>query len=270
MSEDLEMIMIALLLLATLVFVIRIFIKVRNMHLFIYKQYEEIVKNIKYESFNLYKQVEDVIAIYIDLNLTKSLPPTRDWSASPDFLRIISRLALSEKPRVVVEASSGTSTIVLAKCMQINRIGHIYSLEHDPDYAAKTEAQLRNHGLSDWATIIVAPLTEVILREKMCKWYSIDRENLPDSIDMIVVDGPPLPSGRIIRYPAGPILLSRMSKSGILIMDDANRDDERETIKIWLQEDPLLFAEFIPTEKGACVIKKCKNYSDDSNFTATT
>lgn len=48
------------------------------------------------------------------LGLSKALPVTDNWSAAADFLKIISNLCLERKPKVIVECSSGTSSLVLA------------------------------------------------------------------------------------------------------------------------------------------------------------
>jgi predicted O-methyltransferase YrrM len=118
--------------------------KVRNSHLMLYSMRDQLQAEITAS----YHQLEKLLGLYVDLGLTKSLPGTRGWAASPDFLTELGRYALSAKPTSVVECSSGTSTIVLARCMQINGQGKVYSLEQDPVYAAKTNEQLERHGLS--------------------------------------------------------------------------------------------------------------------------
>ena len=127
--------------------------KVRSIHLLLYSTKDQLLL----ETTNAYRQTECMQGLYLDLGLTKSLPSTRGWAASPDFLAELVKYALAEKPATVVECSSGTSTIVLARCMQINGSGKVYSLEHDPIYSKKTRDQLARHGLSAFAEVIDAP-----------------------------------------------------------------------------------------------------------------
>ena len=108
--------------------------KVRRIHL---KQYDaDTLSDLRID--NLFSQIEALTAIQQDLALSVSLPATRGWAASPDFLRHIARTAADTLPLNVVECSSGASTIVLAKVMQKNGVGHVFSLEHEPFYANKT------------------------------------------------------------------------------------------------------------------------------------
>lgn len=65
-----------------------------------------------------------------------------------------------------MECSSGASTIVLAQSAKLNGRGHVFSLEHDRDYATKSRVELEKQSLSDWATVIDAPLQEYIFDGK--------------------------------------------------------------------------------------------------------
>ena len=93
--------------------------KVRRVHLMTYE--------IKAQWDTVYRQLEALRALDAELSLERALPPTRGWSASPDFLLLIAQHARDARPRIVVECGSGTSTVVLARCMQLNGAGHVYS-----------------------------------------------------------------------------------------------------------------------------------------------
>ncbi len=145
---------------------------------------------------NLFVQVESLLGLYKDLNFSKSLPKTRGWAGSPDFLLLLTRIVQQNKPLVVMECSSGVSSVVLAQCLKLNSQGHVYSLEHESVFAEQTRAELDRHGLKDWATILDAPLVKHQINGQKWLWYSLD--NLQDNLtlDMIVVDGPPASIGR--------------------------------------------------------------------------
>ncbi len=219
--------------------------KVRRVHLMTYRLSDE----SKAQSDTVYRQLEALHALYVELNLERALPPTRGWAASPDFLLLIARHARDAGPRTIVECGSGTSTVVLARCMQLNEAGHVYSLEHESEFAATTAAELARHGLSDWATVIHAPLRPHDLSGQSWPWYS--HEALPNGkIDMLIIDGPPEPVAPLARYPAGSILFPRLSAGATVFLDDSDRDDEKRIIERWIQEFPGLQRQDHPCEKG--------------------
>jgi hypothetical protein len=57
-----------------------------------------------------------------------------------------------------------------------------------------------------------------------------------EMIDMLFVDGPPGMLQRHSRYPAVPQLLSRLSPSAVVLLDDAGRSDEREIMETWSRD----------------------------------
>jgi predicted O-methyltransferase YrrM len=173
----------------------------------------------------LFSQIEALFALERKLALPQALPPLRGWAGSPDFLRRIANEVEERKPRIVLECSSGISTLVVARSLQMKGDGHVFSLEHDPSYATNTRKLLEKYNLSDWATVLDAPLEA---RDTETPWYREDSipKNL-GTVDMLIIDGPPSTVAPLARFPALPRLLSRMSAFALIIMDDANRDDER-------------------------------------------
>lgn len=225
--------------------------KVRKIHIMSY----EVRDSAQRDLGALYRQLEILVGLYVDLGLTKSLPGTRGWAASPDFLMELVKHTLREKPATVVECSSGTSTLILARCMQMNGGGKVYSLEHDPLYAEQTTAQLARHGLSEFAEVLVAPLESMTLGRESWLWY--DHRALPDSrpIDMLVIDGPPTATGPQARYPAGPVLFPRLSGRGAVFLDDAERDSEKSILARWKTEFPQLAQASAFAEKGCAILR---------------
>ena len=80
-------------------------------------------------------------------------------------------------------------------------------------------------------------------------------ENI-DSIDILIIDGPPIKIGKNARYPAIPFLLDKLSENAIILLDDANRSNERETKKIVEKQYNCFEFRYIENEKGLCLIKK--------------
>jgi predicted O-methyltransferase YrrM len=223
--------------------------KVRRIYLMLFDIKQEILNVSGKHLLDLTLQLQAMDWLSTELQLKKSLPPTRGWAASPDFLQVIAKHALKNRPHTILECGSGTSTVVLARCLQLNGSGHLYSLDHQPEYAATTKEHLADYGLQDWATVINAPLVELSLLGATWTWYDVAL--LPEGdFDMLVIDGPPWPVGSMVRYPAGPLLFPRLRSQGFAFVDDALR--EQAIVARWRREHPKLALRTYPCEKG-CV-----------------
>lgn len=144
---------------------------------------------------NLYRQLESLQALHSLLQLPRPLPSLRGWAGSPDFLLELAREVQRRRPATVVECSSGASTVVAARCCQMNGAGHVFSLENSPEYAQKTRRLLAECGLQAWATVIDAPLQQVELGSERYSWYNAGRAG--HAFDRPV--GGRRPSGRLAR-----------------------------------------------------------------------
>lgn len=230
--------------------------KVRLVHILLH----EVRDHALHEPAGLYRQLEALQGLYAELSLGKSLPGTRGWAASPDFLLELARHAQAARPQVVVECSSGTSTLVLARCMQLNGSGMVYSLEHDPDYARHTRRELERHGLTAWARVLDAPLQPQQFGQDTWPWYALDglRAALPpgQSIAMLAIDGPPQATRKLARYPAGPALFPLLAPGAAVFLDDARRPDEEQILALWRTEFPQLAHSARPCEKGCAVLQR--------------
>jgi hypothetical protein len=189
------------------------------------------------------------------LGFNIALPVTENWSAAPDFLEIISNYCLHKKPQVIVECSSGTSSLVLSQCCRINKAGHVYSLENGEEFVAQTSRQLDEFLLSELCDVIHAPLHDVQLDNDTFQWYDVS--SLPGlEIDMLVIDGPPGFLQKHSRYPALPVLNEKLGDHCAIFLDDAARDDEQELVNHWLKENPDFQGEYIENERGCFVLTR--------------
>jgi len=189
-------------------------------------------------SADTYQKVEALMALYKDLDLNVSLPPLGGWVASADFLRVLVQHILEEKPKFVLELGSGVSSYVIAKALQKNGGGHLYSLDHQLEFAEKTKKKLIECEVEKFVTVIHAPLVPLEFQGTQYRWYSI--EDLPDQrFDLVVVDGPPETTNPLARYPALPVLHGRLSDRFAMFLDDAGRTDEIEMLARWKAEFPF-------------------------------
>lgn len=236
------------LLLVLILIAVSIFHKVRKIHLVTYKL-DVAIDDIRREAQSLFSQIQAYQDLTRHLHLERSLPRLRGWAASPDFLLAVAEHALYDKPVTCLECSSGASTIVLARCMQLNGGGHVFSLEHDPYYAQRTRNALSQHGLEAWATIVEAPLIDISGKPGH-KWYSL--ANLPaiESPELLIIDGPPHDTCPMARYPALPLLEPMLARRAVVFLDDADRPEEQAAVRRWLEEIPGWSLERIDCEKG--------------------
>lgn len=176
------------------------------------------------------------------------------WSAAPDFLGLIADHVLAEKPQTIVECSSGTSTVILARCCQLNDQGKVFSLENGAEFADKTRSELARCGLGKHAEVIHAPLVLRKINGQEYQWY--DLESLPaSSIDMLVIDGPPGFIQRHSRFPALPLLFDKLAKGCTIYLDDAVRQEEREIVAMWQTQFPGLEHRCLDVSRGCSILR---------------
>lgn len=184
-------------------------------------------------------------------------PPLRhdpDWAAAGDFLEHLVDHCLATRPSLIVECGSGLSTLILAACCARNGSGHVYSLEHGPEFATATRAEIARRGLEPFATVIDAPLRNHRLAGEDYPWYTLDALSA-ESIALLVIDGPPGFLRRHARYPALPLLFERLAGGASVFLDDAARADEKAILALWQAEFPGLSHEIIAAERGCSILR---------------
>lgn len=166
----------------------------------------------------------------------RCLPPVGSYALGAiDALDLVA-LVESRRPEHVLECGSGSSTAWMALALERAGRGHVTSLEHDAHYARRTRQLLEGLGVAHRVTLIDAPLGP---RENSPAqtWYRWGREaELPDAVDLLLIDGPPGSLGRQIRYPALPVLWSRLHAESMIVVDDADRPEEKAVVERWLRE----------------------------------
>jgi predicted O-methyltransferase YrrM len=245
--------------LVTLFFVLWIFRKVRRVDI----AFWDLKPYINSSLLSHYHQIEALNSLNRLLEFKSPLPPTRGWAASPDFLYQVAQHALTLAPMRIVECSSGTSTIVLARCVELNGSGHVFSLESDHKYAEQTRHHLRVQGLEKYATVLDAPLVPVRVGEREFNWYSLAEFDISD-IDLLVIDGPPAVDDPLARYPAGALLFPRLAADSAVFLDDASRPGEQDAILRWESEFPNFRKVNFDAEKGLTVLFQSKLAGDRS------
>lgn len=140
---------------------------------------------------NHFLQIEALLSIYNSLPNLKYMPATRGWAGSPDFLNKIVEIILKQKPRFVLEASSGVSSVIIGLALKMNNFGKAISLEHDTSYSENTRNNIAVNDTEDVSTIMNCPLKDYLIEGEIWKWYEMKELVFTDKIDILIIDGPP-------------------------------------------------------------------------------
>lgn len=208
-----------------------ILLVILNAQIKYFRQMKEALGKVRSES-------QAVPAMYTFLQPDKPLPEFGPYTLSARKTTGLMELVLDEKPGMIVELGSGVSTLISAYCLKKNGKGKLISFEHEKKFAEYTEENIRNHGLSDYVEVIHAPLVDVETDGHVYQWYQIDRDRIKDNIDLLFIDGPVGREQRNARYPALPMLRDKLNPGAVILLDDANREDEKAICKMWMQENP--------------------------------
>ena len=188
------------------------------------------------------------------LGLDRGIPYTPKWSAEADFLELAVDVLNDEAPEVIVECSSGLSTLVLARACRLAGQGRVYSLENGVEFAQATREALAAYDLLDVAEVLHAPLRETRIGDECWQWYDLSR--LPGVVaQMLVIDGPPGFLQPLSRYPALAMLGERLAPGCRILLDDADRPDERALVARWQRECPGVSVAWPETSRGCASLR---------------
>ncbi|MFI6574974.1 O-methyltransferase [Nocardiopsis sp. NPDC050513] len=225
----------------------------------------EIRHAVTVQGRNDYEQQVAWTELRENLDTAAFMPPLRGWAASPDVLRVLVRQIDLLRPDLVVEFGSGASSVWLGYALRRAGGGRLVAVEHDARYAELSRELVAAHGLDDVIEVRHAPLTEVESVEVLVgdetvqtadRWYDASVLADLDGIGLVFVDGPPQATGRHARYPAVPAVLPHCTEDAVIVLDDADRPDERAIGDRWLAEHPGLQRTEEHTEKGAHVFSR--------------
>jgi predicted O-methyltransferase YrrM len=184
--------------------------------------------------------------------------PLGGWALSWDAAGLLAREVATGAPETVVELGSGTSTVIIGLQLRRTGRGHLFSLEHDPEYAKATLRQVVALGLGDWISVLDSPLIEQQIGGERFTWYSLPPEvRALDRIDLLLVDGPPQnvdPDGTP-RYPALPAFEDKLGPGSLVFVDDASRETEKRMLERWATEQPQWERRTMRTERGTALLR---------------
>lgn len=180
-------------------------------------------------------EIDALLQVHRRSQMGDPLPLMGGWALTPRGLLQAIDLVNRQGVSLVVECGSGTSTLFLARALELKGSGHLIALEHSQEYLEHTENALQQHGLTEFAEVRHAPLKEMEVFGAPYMWYSRSTVADLEEIDLLLVDGPPGDTGTWARYPAYPLLREKLAPGAIIVVDDAQRSDEKAMVEAWLQ-----------------------------------
>jgi hypothetical protein len=180
-------------------------------------------------------EMDALLQVHRRSQLSDPLPLMGGWALSPRGMLLAIDLVAQPEVKLAVECGSGTSTLFLARALQIKGSGTLIALEHIGEFHEATNEALKQHGLEDVAEVRHAPLVEVEIEGATYLWYDVSTIKDVDDVDLLIVDGPPGHIGSRARFPAYPILRDRLSSTATILVDDLQRSDEQAVVDSWLK-----------------------------------
>ena len=205
-------------------------------------------------------QLEEIAAIaaFSGMDMPYPLPLGGGWALSWDAAVLLAREVATGRPRTVVELGSGGSSLVIGLQLRRSGQGHLYTLDHDPAFAATTRRHVSALGLDPWVTVLDAPLEPQPVADETYRWYRLPAAVRDlEHIDLVVVDGPPQATDRegMPRYPAVPLLADRLGPGSVLFVDDAFREAEERMLERWRRDEPRWVVETVKTKRGTAIVR---------------
>jgi hypothetical protein len=165
--------------------------------------------------------------------------PWTTGSMRPAGLVVVCNEIVHRSRTRIVECGSGVSTVLLARLLRERQAGGLVALEQDGHWAELVQDHLRREALDTIARVLHAPL------QGEPPWYGLDgMDEVPDEVDLLVVDGPPAfdPRHGTRRVPALPRFADQLIVGATVILDDISRPGEREVIACWEASTDWRFA----------------------------
>ena len=179
----------------------------------------------------------NLISLLPQLKIEGVVPPFshHGWEVTGEMAAFLFYLVRRHRPKLILELGSGSSTVLLAAALRANGTGRLVTVEHDPEHRNRTAQSLEQTELVDWVDLVETPLVEQAFGERSLQWYDVAAllPNLPGSIDILFIDGPPGRLQPLSRYPALPVLRPHLSPHALVVVDDGRREDEAQMIELW-------------------------------------
>jgi hypothetical protein len=129
----------------------------------------------------------------------------------------------------VLEIGSGLTTLIVGALLGRRGLP-VWTLEHHPEYFRYTDQNVQRYGLTN-VHLKLAPLRDY---GEFC-WYDPPLDELPRDFGLVIADGPPgdVKGGR---FGLLPVLQSHFAPGVVVLLDDAERAQEKAVLQKWESE----------------------------------
>lgn len=178
------------------------------------------------------------------------------WSIDSYLGKFLIQYFAENKPDVILEIGSGSSTLLISRCCNLTGIKpeHIV-VDHESRYLDLTRRYAELNDLAEGMVFLECPLGDIEMAGY--KWYSDLKEKIGDiKIDLLLIDGPPGSVQVDSRYPAMPMLYNFLSEHCTVILDDACRPEEKNIAERWQGLCPEFSLEFLNGGHQAAILRR--------------
>jgi len=230
-----------------------LFFTVFSIILTIFHQYHQQKEGLEYQHY----KIQAIGELQSLLPFRAPIPPMNGWAATPELAVTVLKEIIRNKPNTIVELGSGVTTLINGYALEkYHPEGRVLSIDHDADYADVTKNELKLHGLDKFVEIRIAPLSETEINGSIQIWYDLSSINFETKIDLLIVDGPPVKTEQMARYPALPLLKDHLSEKCTIIIHDTKRKQEEAIVNRWLREYPSFNIIKLRTDKGISILTR--------------
>ncbi|MBD3166825.1 hypothetical protein GF324_09515 [bacterium] len=212
--------------------------------------------HLKTRTYTDYFQLQSVVSLYHTLQPPYPLFQMRKWGLGPDTATHYMYHIAREKPKVVVELGSGTSTVIAGLALKQIDAGRVYALDDDSYWTSQSEEMLRLHSLEANAEVRHAPMKEIEFQGERRHYYDLSVLDDLSSIDMLLVDGPHDMKDTLNRLPGLYLLADRLSDRATVFVDDTVRPNWRREAKRWAKENGFSMFEPKQNEHGLLILQR--------------
>ncbi|NJM45765.1 MAG: class I SAM-dependent methyltransferase [Alkalinema sp. RU_4_3] len=212
---------------------------------------------------DLLRDGKDNLAMQALAPLSRTYLPWSGYAMRPSgVVKVLNEMVINQRS-VVVECGAGLTTFYIAGLIQQQGKGHLYTIEHDPEWIAVVRGLLVQGGLESYVTLIHAPLVDCELSLEGTAWYdrAVIAQVMGDrAIDLLVVDGPPAYdlARQYARYPAAIYFQSQFAPDFAIVLDDIDRLGEQHILAQWQEKIPGLAVKQLAIDGGVAI---CSNRS---------
>ena len=191
------------------------------------------------------RQKRDAVLPGTTLDASILLPPSVEevlpdgsspWPISRELGRLLFNILSGSQRHNVLEIGAGSSSLVIARTLELQGGGRLTSIEQNPKWCAEPWAEVKRTRDVD-AEMIVAQPRPMLTRFGPVYGFAAAARSIAarGPFDFVLVDAPQAYFGR---DGALPLVRPHLSDGALIVLDDAGREMERWTLFRWLRSYP--------------------------------